>query len=136
MSESHWTEQEQWLEQQGVYVKGVRSLRSISTTPMLSTDYYNDNSLTAMQAHARVWEEPVYTVEVRASTVKQWQAMDKRMNYIAGAGGEFNGWSDPGDFVKAWRRHQQLLDQNPMYRESWTEFQSIRALLGETPHWP
>jgi hypothetical protein len=33
-------------------------------------------------------------------------------------------------------RHLELLKENSMYQDAWKEFQSIRALLGETPHWP
>jgi len=137
MSESHWTEQEQWLAEQGARIKGMRSLHSVSAIPMLPHVYKNDESLTAMQAHARIWEEPVYTVEIRGSTIKQWQAMDKRMNFITNSrDGSNTGWSDPGDFIREWREHRQLLDQNQMYREAWVEFQSIRALLGKTTNWP
>lgn len=135
MSDSHWTEQEQWLAEQGAHVKGVRSLQSISSMPLSLHNYHNDESLTAMQAHYRHWEEPVYNVEVRGSTVKQWQAIDKRMGWTAGKGIN-NSWGDPDRWLAQWRRHQQLLDQNEMYRQAWIEFQSIRALIGEATDWP
>lgn len=135
MTDSHWTEQEQWLKEQGACVKGMRPLRSIYAMP-LTMNNVKDESLTAIQAQARVWEEPIYTVEIRGSTIKQWQAMDKRMNFITNSRDGNTGWSDPGDFIKEWREHRQLLDQNEMYREAWIEFQSIRALLGKTTNWP
>ena len=137
MSESHWTEQEQWLAKQGVRIKGVRSLHSIHHDPFSLHQYHNDDTLTAMQTLARTWEEPAYTVEVTGSTVKRWQAMEKRMQYVAGIANTKNSpWEDPDAWIEAWRKHQQLLVSNPMYKEAWTEFLSIRAILGEDTSWP
>ena len=31
---------------------------------------------------------------------------------------------------------EELIKDNEMYRTAWKEFQTIRVLLGETPHWP
>lgn len=137
MSDSHRTEQEQWLVEQGAHVKNMRPLRRYYAEPPFLSSSINDDpsAMTAVQYQAKHFEEQVYTVEVRSSTVKQWQAMDKRMSWTTGDN-EGKSWGNPTNWLVQWRRHQQLLDQNEMYRQAWLEFQSIRALIGEATDWP
>jgi hypothetical protein len=95
-------------------------------------------------------QEQVYQVELTEQTIERLerfettvkQALDyaNRFNVRQHVGQSGYGGAGPNDvsdyLIENKERHLELLKENSMYRDAWKEFQSIRVLLGETPHWP
>lgn len=138
---------EQWLRQQGVRITGRHTLRRASAPSFMN--WAND------QEHDRIdWsdqyttsEEQVYQVELDERTIERLGRMEADIHHAIDyanrkytarvASGYKGGPSDVTQFfIENKERHLELLKENSMYRDAWKEFQSIRALLGETPHWP
>lgn len=127
MSDSH----DEWLKEQGARVIEKRSLRRAFLQPFSFSgiDDINDT------INYRECEEHLYKIEVTSATLKKWQMYESRLNHVIKYADEHD--SSPTNFYLDNRvKHQDMLVNNPMYREAWKEFQSIRALLGQDTHWP
>jgi len=117
-----------WLEEQGARVVSKRPLyRAIYTMPMVSEDieYNNDFSIRSDLDH-------VYTVEIPGPALRDIKGRVARLGHIMDWA-KRNNSSVSQYFHEQVRRHYVLLEDNPMYRDAYKEFMSIRALLGEEP---
>jgi hypothetical protein len=140
MSEDH----EKWLSKQGVKITGRHTLRRTSIPPYML--YPKDEPID--WAPMETISERVYQVELDERTIERLQRHEAMVtNAIEHASrlnrqgqfnsiGQFNTSGVVQYFIDNSNRHHELLKENPMYRDAWKEFQSIRVLLGETPHWP
>jgi hypothetical protein len=135
MSEDH----EKWLSKQGVKITGRHTLRRSSIPPYML--YPKDEPID--WAPMETISEQVYQLEMDERTVERLRRSDimitNAMEHAARLNrqGQVTHNGSVGHYVvENWNRHHELLKENSMYRDAWKEFQSIRVLLGETPHWP
>jgi Mor family transcriptional regulator len=128
MSEDH----EEWLRKQGVRVTGRSTLRHAS---MPAFSWMNDDSPVDWMPDATIRTEQVYTVELTETILKKLQYNEDRLQHIHEYAKRTGGMPE-SYFLDNSERHRNLLQENQMYKDAWKEFQTIRALLGETPHWP
>lgn len=133
MSEDH----EQWLRKQGVKIVGRNTLHRA----LMPRFDYNSNGPIDFAPINSITEQ-VYQVEIDERTIDRLRrnetlllsAMEHASRLTRQ--GMFNSNSVGQYFIDNSNRHYELLKENPMYKEAWKEFQTIRVLLGETPHWP
>jgi hypothetical protein len=135
MSDNH----EQWLKKQGAKVVGQITQRRASIPTYRD---FTRGDETINWAPMETTTEQVYQVEIDERTVERLRRNESLLqNAIDHASkltrqGLLNSNSVGQYFIDNSHRHHELLKENSMYREAWREFQSIRVLLGETPHWP
>jgi len=135
MSSDH----EQWLSKQGVKIIGQRTLRRASV-PRYHHQVINDGEIS--EAIFETITEQVYQVEMDERTVERLRRSDIMITNAMEHAARLNrqGLVSSGSvgqyFVDNCNRHHELIKENEMYRDAWKEFQTIRVLLGETPHWP
>jgi len=111
---------------------------------------YQMNYLAYMQSSPRTSSvdmthmqyENAYKLEVNTRTVEHWMSTDETLEHIRGMARKSTAsmaglYYTESDYVANSReRHRDLLHNNQMYRDSWREFQAMRALLGEDQGWP
>lgn len=128
MSDSH----ESWLSKQGARVVGRHVVRKASLPRFTMQDEPID------WAPLTTTTENVLQVEINEATVDRLKynedMLHRAMSYVQKP--MYNSPNMGQYFVDKHTRHLELLKENPMYRDAWKEFQSIRALLGEDPYWP
>lgn len=139
---------ESWLKAQGIKITGRQTLRR-----MLDPGYMNwgpeqeDGRIDWSAERYKIREERLYQVELTEQTIERLEMHEASMRHAIdyanrkytarSASGYTGGPSDVTEFfIENKERHLELLQENSMYRDAWVEFQSIRVLLGETPHWP
>jgi len=134
MSEDH----EKWLSKQGVKITGQYTLRRAKLP-----SYYQ--WIEEKQEDHINWApeiEQIYQVEIDERTVERLRRSEIMIINAMEHADRLNrqGLNSTGSvghyFAENWNRHHEMLKENEMYRTAWKEFQSIRVLLGETPHWP
>jgi hypothetical protein len=120
---------EEWLKEQGARVIEKRPLRRALFQPLSFRESPDiDTAITYS-------EDYVYKIEVTGATLRKWQMYESRLHYVIKYADEQD--SSPTNFYLDNRaKHDDLLVTNPMYKEAWNEFQSIRALLGQDTYWP
>jgi hypothetical protein len=121
---------ESWLQEQGARIVGRQPLRRYILDRM-PVNY----TATDMMATVNTAEDYLYHLEVPAALVKRWSKTSRQLKYLIELADRHNS-SPVTEYAKGVERHHELLHENPMYREAWREFQSIRALLGEDTYWP
>lgn len=138
---------EKWLRRQGVKIVGRSTLRRWAEPSYMNwTSDLEDGRIDWSERYTSK-EEQVYTVELDERTIERLERMEADIHHAIdyanrkytsrGAVGYTGGPSDVTNFfIENKERHLELLHENSMYRDAWKEFQSIRVLLGETPHWP
>lgn len=136
---------ESWLRKQGVKITGRHTLRRALMPGYMHWDKEGSNEVDDWSGHLKTTTEQVYQVELDEKTIERIQHFESTvahaLDYVnrSSKASSYRGLS-PGDladyFVENKERHLELLKENSMYRDAWKEFQSIRVLLGETPHWP
>jgi len=136
LNETH--KQVEWLAKQGARVVSSTPLRRAFYNP-ISNWFKKPDSMTAMetldyQSYTESGDE-MLNIDVPASVVKIWQSYESRLDHITKDADRYGVTPVQLELVQR-KRHMELLHQNPMYHEAWLEFQSIRALLGETTNWP
>lgn len=139
---------ESWLKAQGIKITGRQTLRR-----MFDPGYMNwgpereDGRIDWSAERYKIREEHLYQVELTERTIERLEMSEASMRHaidyanrkytVRGSSGYNGGPSDvTAFFIENKERHQELLNENSMYRDAWQEFQSIRVLLGESPHWP
>ena len=138
---------ESWLRKQGVKIVGRHTLRRASAPTYMNWASEREDGLIDWSDQFTTTEEQVYQVELDEHTIERLerfestvkQALDhaNRFNVRQQAGYSGYGPNDVSDFfIENREQHLKLLKENSMYRDAWKEFQTIRVLLGETPHWP
>jgi len=136
---------ESWLRKQGVRITGRHTLRRSFNPGYMNWDNDRaDGRIDWMAAHLTSTEEQVYQVELDESTIGKFERLESTVKYALEYMDRKHGsqkYSAPSNDVADYyidnkERHLKLLQENSMYRDAWKEFQSIRVLLGETPHWP
>ena len=143
---------EKWLRAQGIKITDRRTLRrAVNLGYMDWANSRDDGLIDWTQEFLTQKEEQVYQVEIDEATIERLEQFestvkraindtystpyDRKRGYYAGYSG-YNP-NELADYMIANReRHLELLKENEMYRDAWKEFQAIRVLLGETPHWP
>ena len=135
MSDNHV----EWLQKQGVRIMDRRTLRRAHIAPYsvcASDDPINWTPIESIT-------ESVYQVELTEKLIERFEynesAMAHAIDYVARKHGQksyLNNNSYSEFHIDNSERHAALLKDNQMYRDAWKEFQSIRALLGETTTWP
>lgn len=123
---------EEWLNKQGVRVTNRSTLRHAS---MPAVSWMQEDGSVNWTSQSFTHTEQVYTVELTESIVSRFKYNEDQLGYIQEYA-KRNGTMTASYYIDKSERHRQLLQENPMYRDAWREFQSIRVLLGETPHWP
>lgn len=124
-----------WLKRHNANLVGVTELRnrkfnSMFFKPSTNADYVglvdfvNHDNLTNL-----------YKIEVPEYVLRQWKYYEDRLRHIL-ADSDRHGMPPSDFFFKNLNGHHKLLAENSMYREAWTEFQSLRVLLGEDSNWP
>ena len=135
---------ESWLRKQGARIIGQRTLHRASM-PRFYHQVINDGKIS--EATFETTTEQVYQVELDERTIEKFERIESTVKQALDYANRFNsrqqvtysgvGPNDVSDFfIQNRERHLELLKENQMYKDAWKEFQSIRALLGETPHWP
>lgn len=141
---------ESWLRKQGVRIIDRHTLRRAhqpSYPSYMNWDSDRADDRIDWSEQFTTTEEHVYTVELDERTIERLERMEVDIHHAIdyanrkytprGAVGYNGGPSDVAHFfIDNKERHLELLQENSMYRDAWKEFQSIRVLLGETPHWP
>jgi hypothetical protein len=138
-----------WLRAQGIKITGRQTLRRMFDPGYINWNLDSEDGRIDWSAERyKIREEQVYQVELTEQTIERFERMEadihhaldhaNRKYYTArGVSGYTGGPSDVTQFfIDNKERHLELLKENEMYRDAWREFQSIRVLLGETPHWP
>jgi hypothetical protein len=132
------TDHDEWLRKQGVKITGRYTLRRASIPPYML--YPKDEPID--WAPAETTTEQVYQVELDERTLDRLQRLESIVQIAMQHASRVNRTSPDrsgsvGQFyIDNSHRHHELLKENSMYRDAWKEFQTIRVLLGETPHWP
>ncbi len=136
MSDDH----EQWLRKQGVKIVGRHTLHRTSMPSYRDWAQGGDESIDFGPMEVRT--EQVYQVEMDERTIERLKHNELMIiNALEHAArlnrqGFLNSNSVGQYFIENSNRHHELLKENSMYKDAWKEFQTIRVLLGETPHWP
>lgn len=134
MSKDH----EEWLHKQGVKIVGQNTLRR-AVLPSYNFRHQDDP---IDWGPIETKTELVYQVEIDEKTVERLQRHEAMISNAMEHAARLNrhGFAGPGSIAQYVmdnsNRHYELLKENSMYKDAWKEFQTIRALLGETPHWP
>jgi hypothetical protein len=126
---------DEWLKKQGVQVVSKQPVRQAFLKPIdpfkISLDTFDAVD------HVHFHETQRYCIEVSEAVLTQWQKRDRQLQHIQEYAAESNSSLPYYDFyIKNKDRHEKLLSENPMYKQAWMEFQSIRALYGEDTMWP
>lgn len=116
-----------WLEEQGARVVSKRPLRQVSFKA-LDTSFHTDIDF----IQHRIEEDHVFTVEIPGPVLRDIKGKATRLDHIMEWANK-NNTSVSQYFHEQVKRHYALLEDNPMYRNAYKEFMSIRALLGEEP---
>ena len=141
MSDSH----ESWLRKQGVKIVGRHTLRRASNPGYMNWDSdREDGRMEWLAENLTVTTEQVYQVELDEQTIGKFERLESTVKYALEYMDRKHGrqtYAPPSNdvadyYIENKERHLELLQENSMYRDAWQEFQSIRVLLGETPHWP
>ncbi len=121
-------DQEAWLKEQGARIQNRRPLRRAFFLPpkTFSEDVFAEPS---------VVEDVVYQLEVTGTMVHRWMQFQSRLMDIIDHAHRHNSFPTES-YAELRRRHEHMLEENPMYQQAWREFQEIRALLGESTYWP
>jgi len=128
MSDNH----ERWLKEQGASIVGRRLARRVRYDPMA----FIESSKLSYDSHFLNQEEDtIFQIEASVETVDKWYYAHQRLSNVYEYA-ERTGGMPEDFFIKNNERHRALLRDNPMYRDAWKEFQSIRALVGENTAWP
>jgi hypothetical protein len=139
---------ESWLRKQGVKIVGRHTLRRAVDPGYMDWGLDREDGRIDWSAERyKIREEQVYHVELEEATIERLERMEADIRHAIeyanrkytarGSNGYTGGPSDVTQFfIENKERHLELLQENSMYRDAWLEFQSIRVLLGETPHWP
>lgn len=138
---------ESWLRKQGVKIVGRHTLRRASSPSYYNWGNYLEDSRIDWSDQFTTTEEQVYQVEMDERTIERFERFEADVRhaleyanskYVSRSVSGYNG--GPSDvtafFIENKERHLELLKENSMYRDAWKEFQTIRVLLGESPHWP
>ncbi len=143
---------EKWLREQGIKITGRHTLRrAVNLGYMDWANSRDDGRIDGAHEFLTQKEEQVYQVEIDEATIERLERFestvkiaindtyntpyDRNRRSYAGYSG-YNP-NEVADFmIENRERHLELLKENEMYRDAWKEFQAIRVLLGETPHWP
>jgi len=140
MAEDH----EQWLKTQGVKIIGRHTLRRASAPSFMNWANDREHDRIDWSEQFTTTEEQVYQVELDERTIGKFERLESTVKYALEYMDRKHGGQRPSApsndvadyYIDNKERHLALLQENSMYRDAWKEFQSIRALLGETPHWP
>ena len=145
---------EQWLRQQGVKITGRHTLRRGHLPSYTNWASERDSLANSEREDGRIdWSEQftttteqVYQVELDERTIERFERTESDIKHALETANRrsnspgYRGPIGPNDisdfYIKNRERHFELLQENSMYRDAWREFQSIRVLIGETPHWP
>jgi hypothetical protein len=140
---------ESWLRKQGARITGQHTLRRASAPGYMNywASDQEDGRIDRMAEHLNTTEERVYHVEMNEHTIERFERFESTVKNALDFANRHNdrrrtgysgyGPNDVSDYMlENKERHLELLKENSMYQDAWKEFQSIRALLGETPHWP
>lgn len=137
---------ESWLSKQGVKITGQHTLRRASTPGYYNWSSDMDDRIDWSDQFTTT-EERVYHVELNENTIERFERMESDIRHALeyanrkyatrNTVGYRGGPSDVTEFfIENKERHLELLQENSMYKDAWKEFQAIRVLVGETPHWP
>jgi hypothetical protein len=116
-----------WLEEQGARVVSKRPMRRVSFK-FQDTSFHTDIDFIQHQ----IEEDHVFTVEIPGPVLRDIKEKAARLDHIM-EWTKKNNSSASQYFHEHIKRHHALLEDNPMYRDAYKEFMSIRALLGEDP---
>lgn len=116
-----------WLEEQGARVVSKRPLRRVSFKS-IDTSFHADVEYIQNQ----IEEDHVFTVEMSGPVLRNIKGKAARLDHIM-EWAKKNNSSVSQYFHEQIKRHYTLLEDNPMYKDAYKEFMSIRALLGEEP---
>jgi hypothetical protein len=143
---------ESWLRAQGIKIVGRRTLRrAVNLGYMDWANARDDGRIDWTHEFLTQQEEQLYQVELDETTIERLErfestvkiaindtyntSYDRNRRSYAGYSG-YNPNEVADYMIENRERHLKLLKENEMYRDAWKEFQTIRVLLGETPHWP
>ena len=140
MSDSH----ESWLRKQGVKIVGRHTLRRASAPSYMNWGSDREDGRIDWSDQFTTTTEQVYQVELDEQTIGKFERLESTVKYALEYMDRKHGrqtYAPPSNdvadyYIENKERHLELLKENSMYRDAWQEFQSIRVLLGETPHWP
>lgn len=126
---------EQWLVDQGATIVGCRPLYQAVMNPMMSKALDESEHIEMQRI---LDQQKLYRIEASTSVVKRWKRQCDQVERAYEYSDQYaNHMTHMGNyFSHQLQRHQQLLENNPMYRQAWEEFQQVRLLLGETTLWP
>jgi len=135
---------ESWLRKQGVRITGQHTLRRASTPGYMNWDSDQADGRIDWSGDLKTTTEQVYQVELDERTIGKFERLESTVKYALEYMNRKHGGQRPSApsndvadyYIDNKERHLELLQENSMYRDAWREFQSIRVLLGETPHWP
>jgi hypothetical protein len=140
---------ESWLRAQGIKITGRQTLRRTFDPGYMNWGPEREDGRIDWSAEQyRIREERLYQVEITERTIERLERCEAEVRHAIeyanrkyhtarSSSGYTGGPSDvTAFFTENKERHQELLKENPMYHDAWKEFQSIRVLLGESPHWP
>ncbi|CAB4241513.1 hypothetical protein UFOVP71_51 [uncultured Caudovirales phage] len=135
------TDHEEWLRKQGVKITGRHTLRRAT---MPGFGWMKEDEPVEWASQTFTHTESVYQVELDERTIGKFERLESTVKYALEYMDRKHGGqrtpapsNDVADYyIDNKQRHLELLKENSMYRDAWKEFQSIRVLLGETPHWP
>jgi hypothetical protein len=138
---------EKWLRRQGVKIVGRHTLRLAHPPKYMNWGNDREDGRIDWSEQYTTTTEQVYQVELDERTIERLERMEADIHHAIdfanrkyttrSVSGYTGGPSDVTQFfIENKERHLDLLKENSMYRDAWKEFQSIRVLLGETPHWP
>ena len=133
---------ELWLQKQGVKIVNRRTLRRVHQPGYINWAGEREDGRIDWSEEYTTTNEEVYQVELNERTIDRLQRLESMVQVAMEHASRANptGMGRTGGvgsfYMDNLERHHELLQENAMYRDSWREFQSIRVLLGETPHWP
>ena len=138
---------EKWLRLQGVKIVGRHTLRLAHPPSYMNWGSDREDGRINWSERYTTTTEQVYQVELNERTIEKFERLESDVKHAIEFAnrqhsGSLTGYRGPGPsdisdfYIENKERHLDLLKENSMYRDAWKEFQSIRVLLGETPHWP
>lgn len=124
----------EWLRQEGARVLDRREIRQQkSGFPESAWKAYQSN--VELPTIETTIKDAVLSIEIKESTLVRWRTYLRRLQYIVDEH-DFQHGHRTNFYIDQHERHLKLLNENDMYRDLWNEVRNLRALLGETNHWP
>lgn len=132
------TRLEAWVADEGANIRGRTPLRRAILRPL---DWNSlDQPLDGSSTDVVTQEGWIYDLRIHDTVLENWRYQQEKFKHFAkeaeSTGRTHGYFRIDAHWNEQKQRHYRLLAEDPVYKQAWQEFQAMRSLLGEDPHWP